>query len=370
MLSSAIHPIAERRLATQRLTGEPFESPIDAVRWLCAVQSQDYSGARWALGQRTRGTTEAEVDRLFDAGAILRTHVLRPTWHFVLPEDVRWLLELTGPRINRALGARHRELGLDRQIVSRSLAAFEKALGGGRQLTRPELGEVLSAAGILPDGQRLPHLLMGAELEGLVTSGPRRGRQFTYALLAERAPNARILDRRDAMAELARRYFCSHGPAQLQDFVWWSGLTVSDARSAIAMAGGALARQAIDGIEYWFDAEAAPGARAPDEVHLLPNYDEYTVGYRDRAAVFDPEHVFVPSLFPRASVLTNIVTVGGRVRGIWRRSPSRRGVRLDVTLLDPLDSNQAAALEAASGRLGTFLGCTIDLRSALQGMGC
>ena len=369
-MSSASPPIAERRLANQRLGGEPFESPVDTVRGLCAVQSQDYSGAKWALGQRTRSTTEAEIDRLFDAGAILRTHVLRPTWHFVLPEDVRWLLELTGPRINRALAARHRELGIDRRIVSRSLAAFENALRGGFHLTRSELGEVLSAAGVPPEGQRLPHLLMGAELDGLVTSGPRRGGQFTYALLAERAPNARILNRTDAMAELARRYFCSHGPAQLQDFVWWSGLTVSDARSAIAMAGGALAHQAIDGSRYWFDAEAGPGRRSPEVVHLLPNYDEYTVGYRDRAAALDPDRVFVPSLFPRGSILANIVTVGGRVRGAWRRSRRGRGMRLEVRLLDPLNSSEAAALDAARDRLSTFLGCAIDLRSTLHGVGC
>src|ERR1700682_298695 len=129
--------IAARRLHTQRLTGEPFASAVDAVAWLAAVQAQDYTGAKWALGQRTRGATEADLDRLFDEGAILRTHVLRPTWHFVLPDDIRWLLELTGPRITRALAGRHRELELDAKVVARAGAAFAKALAGGRQLTPP-----------------------------------------------------------------------------------------------------------------------------------------------------------------------------------------------------------------------------------------
>lgn len=366
-LTGGASPIAERRLAGQRLVGEPFPSAVAAVRWLGAVQSQDYFGAKWALGQRARGTTEAELDRLFDAGAILRTHVMRPTWHFVLPEDARWLLELTGPKVNRALVARHRELGLDPETVSRSMAAFSVALDGGRHLTREELSGVLSAAGIAPDGQRLAHLLMGAELRGLVTSGPRRGRQFTYALLAERAPNARVLNRAEAVTELTKRYFRSHGPAQLQDFVWWSGLTVADARSGIATAGDDLAQEEIDGGVYWFDAEAGPVPRLPEVAHLLPNYDEYTVGYRDRKAVMDGDREFVPSLFPRESLLTNILTIGGRVRGAWRRSARGTGVRVDLRLLDRLNPGETAALEAARIRLAGFLGCTIDLRSTVRG---
>src|ERR1700736_2352993 len=188
----SVHPrpvadIASRRLHTQRCSGEPFASAVEAVRWLGAVQSQDYAGAKWALGQRTRGATENELDRLFDEGAILRTHVMRPTWHFVLPEDIRWLLELTAPRIRLGLAARYRQLEIDEGVVARAGAAFTAALAGGRQLTRAELGKVLRAAGISPEGQRLPHLLSAAELDGLITSGPRQGKQFTYALLEERA---------------------------------------------------------------------------------------------------------------------------------------------------------------------------------------
>ena len=275
---------AARRLRTQGLTGEPFTSAVEAVRWLGAVQSQDYAGAKWALGQRTRGATEAQLDRLFDEGAILRTHVMRPTWHFVLPEDIRWLLELTGPRVRRGLAARYRELEIDEGVVAGAKTAFAAALSKGRHLTRPELGEVLRAAGISPDGQRLAHLLMGAELDGLIASGPRHGKQFTYALLEERAPKARTLERVEAVAELTRRYFRSHGPAQVQDFAWWSGLTMADARTGIALAGASLAQRIIEGKDYWFDAEARAAKKAAAIGHLLPNFDEYTVAYRDRAA--------------------------------------------------------------------------------------
>lgn len=330
------------------------------MRWLGAVQSQDYAGAKWALGQRTRGATDVELDRLFDKGAILRTHVMRPTWHFVLPEDIRWMLDLTGPRVRGGVAARHRELEIDEAVETRAGAAFTAALSGGRQLTRPELSEVLRAAGIAPEGQRLPHLLLGAELNGLITSGPRHGKQYTYALLEERAPTARALDRIDAVAELTRRYFRSHGPAQVQDFVWWSGLTVADAREGIALAGAALAHQLIEGKDYWFDARAGPAGRVAEDAHLLSNFDEYTVGYRDRAAVH-PDRLFDPAFFSFGSILSNVVIIGGRVRGAWRRKVTRRGVTIELRLLDGLKSREATALKAAGDRLSRFLERPVEL---------
>jgi hypothetical protein len=359
--------IAARRLQSQRLTGEPFTSAVDVVRWLGAVQSQDYAGAKWALGQRTRGGSDVEVDRLFDHGAILRTHVMRPTWHFVLPDDIRWLLGLTGSRVRRGLAARYRQLEIDERVVARAKAAFTAALAGGRHLTRPELGEALLAARITPDGQRLPHLLMAAELDGLIASGPRHGNQFTYALLEERAPNACELERTEAIAELTQRYFKSHGPAQLQDFIWWSGLTVAEARTGIALAGAALDRQVVEAKEYWFDAEAEPIRKSATAAHLLSNFDEYTVAYRDRAAAVHPDRPFDPALLSFGSLLSNIVIVGGRVRGAWRRTVVRGGVRVEVRQRDQLAPAEAAAVEEAGRRLGRFLGCPVDITWRLVG---
>jgi Winged helix DNA-binding domain len=347
--------IAERRLNVQRLTGKPFESAVDAVRWLGAVQSQDYGGAKWALGQRTREVTDADIDRLYDEGAILRTHVMRPTWHFVVPEDIRWMLELTGPRIRRGLAARYRELELDDDTVARAAAAFRSALAGGRHMTRPELGQVLSAAGISPQGQRLPHLLAGAELEGVIVSGPRRGKQHTYALLDERAPKGRVMERTEAVGELTRRYFRSHGPAQVQDFVWWSGLTMADARTGIAAAAPALEHEVLDGITFWSDPRSSRGEVRDPAAHLLPNYDEYTVGYRDRAGAVHPDHDFDPSLFSFGSILSNIVTVDGRVRGAWRRAAGQNAVKVEIKTMHRLEAAESEAVEESVRRLGRFL---------------
>ena len=350
--------VAARRLRAQRLTGEPFTTAVDAVRWLGAVQSQDYGGAKWALGLRTRGATDAELDRLFDQGAILRTHVMRPTWHFVLPEDIRWLLELTGPRVRLGLAGRHRQLEIDEGVIARASSAFASALSGGRCLTRSELGEVLRAAGISPEGQRLPHLLTSGELDGLLVSGPRRGKQFTYTLLEERAARIRPLDRTEALIELTRRYFRSHGPAQLQDFVWWSGLTVAEARRGISLAEAELDHRVELGREYWFAAEAGPDREAAAASHLLPNFDEYTVGYRDRAALLHPDRPFEPSLFSFGSILSNIVTVGGRVRGAWRRTAG--GV--EIRPLGALAAAERASVEEAGCRLSRFLDRPLAVR--------
>jgi Winged helix DNA-binding domain len=361
MADPTVTDIAARRLHAQRLVGERFTSAVEAVRWFGAVQSQDYAGAKWALGQRTRAATEAELDQLFDEGAILRTHAMRPTWHFVLPADIRWLLELTGPRIRLGVAARHRQLEIDEDVVARSSAAFTAALFGGRHLTRPELGEVLRSAGISPEGQRLPHLLMASELDAVITSGPRHGRQFSYALLEERAPKAPVLDRREAVGELTRRYFRSHGPARLQDFVWWSGLKVAEARAGVGLAGATIDHQDVLGQDHWFDAEAGSAGQLGGVGHLLPNFDEYTVGYQDRSAALDPDHPFEPSVFSFGSILSNIATIDGRVRGAWQRSMGRGALHIEVRLLGAIRPAEAAAVGEAGDRLGRFLDRPVEL---------
>lgn len=352
--------LASQRLFAQRLTGEPFASPVEAVRWLGAVQSQDYGGAKWALAQRSIAATDAELDRLFDQGTILRTHVLRPTWHFVLPEDIRWLLELTGPRIRLGLAGRYRQLEIDATAIRRSEEALANALAGGRYLTRPEVAQVLAAAGIVVEGQRLPHLIMAAELDRLITSGPRRRNEFTYALLEERVPNSYKLDRDEALAELSRRFFRSHGPAQVQDFVWWSGLTAADVRSGISSAGATLGRDLIEGKEYWVDAHASQAPPADSMAHLLPNFDEYTVAYRDRAAHYG-DRPFDPTLFSLGSILSNVVTVSGIVRGAWRRTSSYRALQVEIRLLEPLQVPEREAIEEAGQKLSRFLQKPVQL---------
>jgi hypothetical protein len=216
--------ILKLRLFNSGLSSSPFRSVADAVSHLGAVQAQDYAAAKWALGLRIKDSTDADVEKAFNEGAILRTHVMRPTWHFVMPEDIRWMLALTAPRVKARLAPYNRRLGLDETVLTRSNEAIAKALEGHTYLARQELKTVLVDVGIETDVQRLGHILVRAELDGLICSGPRRGKQFTYALLEERVAKTENMSRDQALATLALRYFTSHGPAQLKDFSWWSGL--------------------------------------------------------------------------------------------------------------------------------------------------
>lgn len=359
--------IAARRLAAQHLTGTPLGSAIEAVGLLGAVQSQDYAGAKWALALRTAGVNDADLDRLFDDGAILRTHVLRPTWHFVLPDDIRWLLELTAPRVKARMLPYERQLGVDEALIRRSEDAIATALSDGPPLTRPEVGAVLERAGFAADGPRLGHLLMHAELDAVVTSGPRRGRQHTYAPLANRAPTARTLDRDEALGELARRYFTGHGPAQAVDFAWWSGLTIADARRGAAVAGRTLVQESADGKAYWSASDAPapvdgnPSGDGNPSVHLLPNYDEFIVAYRDRGASLDPSRDLDTTPFPYGSILSHVVVIDGQVRGGWKRRLSGRDAVVELLHRGELEAGELEAIRAEVERYGRFLGLPASL---------
>jgi Winged helix DNA-binding domain len=347
--------LAARRLGAQRLVGEPLAHPVDVVRWFGAMQSQDYPAATWAVGQRARDATQASVDLAVDAGSILRTHVMRPTWHFVLPEDIGWLLALTAGRIRAGVTSRHRRLELDARTLRRAEDVIARALSGGRHCTRYELAAELEHAGVVPHGQRMPHILMDAELAGLIVSGPRRGRIFTYALLSDRVGPQPRIERDQALAELARRYFRAHGPAQLLDFVWWSGLTIADARAGLGMAREHLERRSVDGRDYWFDSEREPPARVSGIAHLLPNYDEYMVGYRDRSSLIGPATPPEAALLGSGSMLSNIVTVAGRIRGEWSRAPASGAIDVRVRPLAPLTAAETRSVERAATRLSRFV---------------
>jgi hypothetical protein len=350
----APNDIVRQRLWSSRLAGERLGSAEGVVDWLCAVQAQDYAGAKWAIAQRTTGVTEAHLDQLFDAAALLRTHVLRPTWHIVRPADIRWLLQLTGPRVKAAIAYYDRLLELDSSLFARANLVIERALAGGVMLTRAEVGEALVRSGVVADNQRVGHLLMHAELDGVVCSGVRRGRRHTYALLEERVPPAPALDRQAALATLARRYFSSHGPAQLRDFAWWSGLALGQVRSAVELAASSgLERTTLGGAEYFGTEMSATTRQRRPLVHLIPNWDEYLVGYADRSA-----HVAAGTFTTAPTsldLLANSVIVDGRVVGGWRRTVARDRVVVTTRLRVALSAAQHHALLRAGHAYGRFL---------------
>jgi len=354
--------VVRRRLLNQQLVDSSCVTPLDVVRRLGAVQAQDYAAAKWALALRARGVRDADVDAAFDEGAIVRTHVLRPTWHFVAPADLRWLLALTAPRIHAAMATYHRKLGLDRALFAKGRRAIARALSGRQFLTRAELVDVLRRAGTPSDGLRPIFMIIDAEIEGVVCSGPRRGRQFTYALVDERVPDGRALSRDEAVGRLARTYFASHGPATLKDFAWWSGLSGRDARAAIEAVGAALEQETVCERTYWFVESrneatlkmATHTTSVPRRVpvHLLPNFDEYLVAYQDREPI---TRVASRVALSRGDLLTNRVIVNGVVVGTWKRTLGSRGVAVEITLTEQVGPRVVHALRAAADAYGSFL---------------
>lgn len=350
--------IARQRLRNQRLTEATLGKPGDVAGWLGAVQAQDYAGAKWALGLRLRGATDHVIEQAFTDGAILRTHLLRPTWHFVTPADIRWMLALTAPRVHAVNGHMYRKLELDSAIFKRSNAALAKALQGGQQLTRGELRGVLQKAGIATDGElRIGYLMMRAELDGIVCSGPRRGKQFTYALLDERAPQIKALDREEALAELARRYFMSRGPANVQDFVRWSGLTVTDAKSGLEAVKAQLRHEVVSGQAYWFPTSKPSTKDVSPTAHLLSIYDEYISGYKDRRAMIDEKHA--AKLWAMGNALSHIVVVDGQIIGTWKRTLKKDTVVIETNIFTRLTRAESRAVAAAVHQYGVFLGLPV-----------
>jgi len=352
--------ITRLRLYNQRLSSTIFKTAGEVVNWLGAVQSQDYAGAKWAVAQRTQGLTDNDIEQAFAEGKILRTHVMRPTWHFVLPEDIRWMLELTGPRILALMAYMDRQLGLDKSIFKKSNAALVKALRGGKQLTRAELATVYQQAQINIDGLRLAQLLGHAEVDGILCSGGRRGKQFTHALIDERAPQARILKRDEALTELASRYFLSHGPATLQDFVWWSGLTTADARKGLESIKSQLTQEMSGDQTYWLPNSTPSTKSSSSQAYLLPNYDEYTVGYTERSAIFDPSHT--NKLDSRGGILFQYtIVLDGQIAGTWKRTIKKYEVVIEMTPFITLTKVQKQAITEAAERFGNFLGLPVSL---------
>jgi len=346
--------IAHQRLSNQHIAMTNFEQPGDVVRWFGAVQAQDYRGALWALGLRMRNAVAADIEQAMADGVIVRTHPMRGTWHFVAAEDIRWLLPLMAPgRIaNSALW--YRRLELDEATFAKSNTVFAQTLQGGKQLTRRELAVALGQAGIATEGLRLTFLLHRAELEGVIGSGARRGKQFTFALLDEVVPVSRSLARDEALAELTSRYFTSHGPATLQDFMWWSGLTASDARAGLAMVKSQLIQEVIDGQAYWLSPSTPTTKVAGHSAYLLPPYDEYTVAYKDRSAILDPAYAQQTGYG-----IGPTIVVDGQIVGTWKRTFNKDAVVITSDLFTTLSEAQNRAIATAAARYSRFVGTSM-----------
>jgi hypothetical protein len=353
-------PITSSSITSLRLRNQWIDAPqrgtaADVVEHLVAVQAQDFANSRWGLGLRLRGAAEADIQRAYDNGEFLRTHLMRPTWHFVTPSDIRWLLMLTAPRVKLLNAGPHRKAGLDAATLKRAEAVLEKSLRGGQSLSREQLRERFEGSGIATSHEfRLSYVMMHAELEGLVCSGPRRGKQLTYALLEERVPPAKKLSREAALKELTRRYFISRAPATVHDFAKWSGLTLADCRAGVESVSSLLHKEIIEGVEHWLPSSSTPRRAGAPAAHLLSVFDEYISSYKQHSANATAGAAALLGNFGNA--VTLVILFEGRVIGMWKRTLTKDAAVIALKPFTPFTAVQRKAVHAAAERYAAFHG--------------
>jgi len=350
--------ISKLRLQNQKIEATTFTKANDVVSWMGAMQAQDYSMAKWAIGQRMLGATDEIIETALNDGLIIRTHLLRPTWHLVSAEDIYWMLELTAPRIRSSMKSRDKELELTHEVLSKSFDLLEKELSNGIILSRDQISGIFNSSNIKTDDNRLSHILMNAELNGLICSGRRTGNKPTYGLLSERVPVRKILSRDESLAELAQRYFTSHGPATLKDFTWWSGLSVADATKALNLVASSFICKTVDSEKCWLKTDLPIETGKENSVHLLPAFDEYLISYRDRSAALELAH-------NRKAVSNNgifypVIVINGQVAGTWKRTAQKDKVKIDTNLFTAINKKFNKLIEKEIGAYSRFINMKVE----------
>lgn len=348
-----LNDISLLRLANQQISATKFEAANDIVGWMGAMQAQDYAMAKWAVGVRLPNSTDKKIEMAVAKGEIIRTHVLRPTWHFVSPAHIYWMLELTAPHILSSMRSRHKQLEITDAVVTKSNSVIERILRNGKHLTRDEIFEKLEQGKIATSNQRGIHLLMRAELDRIICSGIPKEKEQTYALLSERVTKKKTLNRNEALAKLAKKYFTSHGPATLQDFIWWSGLPVSDARSALEMVKQNFIPEKIDSQTYWFTDSMPVPKTKKESVYLLPAYDEFIISYKDRSAALTSEHH--KKTISDNGMFWPVIVVNGRVVGTWKRSIKKEVVIVEAKFFHAIEKSVKSLIQKTFERFGDFL---------------
>lgn len=347
--------IALLRLKSQQLSVSEHTTAKSLVSWMGAIQAQDYAMSKWAVGARIPGSTDAAIEQAINDGTILRTHVLRPTWHIVSAADIHWMIELTAPKIRSSMQARHRELEITPDLIAKTLKQIERLLENANHLTREELVSALKDHKISLTGEQATHIMGCAELEMLICSGIVKGNKQTYALLSERSPKKKQLIRDEALEKLARTYFTSHGPATLADFTWWSGLPAPAARESLELIKDRFVSFVSEEQEYWLTSELAGyDPKKQSTTQLLPAFDEFLISYKDRTATIRTE--YQPKAFSNNGIFRPTIVINGQTTGIWKRTAKKDSVLLETNVFFEHVPEFKQALEKAAEKYAAFLG--------------
>lgn len=354
MTLKEINPL---RLYNQRITNTPFTMPAEIVGWLGAVQAQDYLASLWGIGLRLQKTTELDVEQAFRDRTIIRTWSLRGTLHVVSATDVHWLLDLVASRLLASHANRlMKEFELDEKTITRCKKVLVSALKDKTQLTRDAVYRALERAQISVAKQRGLQILWRLAQEKVVCFGAREGKEHTFALLDKWVPKTNLLTHDEGLSELANRYFTSHGPATLQDFIWWSGLASMDAKKGLEMTKSKLIKESIKEQNYWMSNGTM--SKALSAVHLLPGFDEYLLGYADRSLSLDM-HNFGKLVYTNNGIFNPTIVSSGKVVGVWKRLVKKNSVKIDVKPFTSFSKMQSKAIEKVANKYGIFLNTEI-----------
>jgi hypothetical protein len=343
--------IEDIRIRSHQLGNSGFNEPEKLIAWMGAIQAQDYNMSKWALGIRLKSATIKDIETALNKGKILRTHVMRPTWHLVAAEDIRWMLQLSKERIKSSCASRDRNLEITEELYSKCNRLIENILKDNNHLTRQELSLALTKAGIAVDTSRMIHFMMRAEIEGIICSGIDKGNRQTYSLIDERVPPAKMLHKEEALATLATKYFRSHPPASLQDFVWWSGLSVSDAKQAIHLIQTELLTIRFHESPLWVHQSYSEESESFNTFHFLPAFDEYVIAYKDRTSILEMEHH--PKAFSKNGIFHPVIVSNGRVIGTWQKTGNKNRIAIRPAFFEATKSDDDR-LKIAESRYKAF----------------
>ncbi len=348
-----INKIAYLRLINQQVQSSKFKSAKELVSFMGAMQAQDYSMAKWAVGLRLQNSTDKKIEKAVHDGEIIRTHLMRPTWHFVSADDIYWMLELTAPQMKTAVKSRHNFLGLTEKIISKSNHIIEKSLRDGNHLTREELMKIIAKAKIPASAEVAIHLMFRAEIDGIVCNGKIKNNKQTYALLSERVSKNKTYTKDEALALLAKKYFASHGPATLKDFIWWSALLVKDATHALEMVKDNFISEKVENEIYWLRNSMNESTDIKKSVHLLPAYDEFLIGYKKRDASLMSEHR--QKALSSNGIFWPVIVVNGNVTGKWKRSFKNEKIIIETAFFKPHDKGTIKLINKSAEKFSLFV---------------
>jgi len=340
------------RLYNQLLSLHELKEPREVVAHMGAMQSQALEMAKWAIGARLQNSSAKEITDALNKGEVIRTHILRPTWHFVAAEDLRWMYALSYPRLKPVYRSYAKMLGADESLLYPHIPLIEELLSGGRHLTKQEIGVALAERGVILDDDHLSLLLSFTELEGIIVNGELTGSRQTFTLLDEWAPRIPDISREEALEQLARKYFTSHGPATLQDFAWWSNLQVTECRQALEMIRPYFIRESVDGRECWMrnDTQTPPSDHA--SALLLAPFDEYVVSYKDRSEMIEEAHY--SKVMTKNGIFSPTIMLNGRIIGFWKKSMKKNVPQITLTFFEKVPKKTIRLFQPEIKRLEKF----------------